>query len=185
MPTDDEIIARFSHWDPKNKRVAHGLGIVIASFLAIPTMFAAIWILMNAGYSPYRVLPFSLLAIPVMFLHEFVHATFQWVFSKEKPLLGFKFPFAFSKLRPNTSISRNEAILSALSPCVLITSVLMAVAFFTTPLIQVALIIVIYLHASTCGGDFHLTHWLLKYPSNTRLGIEDTDIVMFSVPVKT
>jgi len=179
MMIGTNVVDRFSHWDPRNKRVAHGLGIVIASALLIPTMFVALWILIHAGYSSYIALPFFLLAIPAMFLHELIHAVFQWLFGKQRPQLGFKFPFAFSKLGPNVSISRNQGILSALSPFLLITSILVVTAFFVNPLAQVALIIVVYLHTSTCGGDFHLTHWLLRHPSNTRLRVEDMNTVMF------
>lgn len=181
--TSHNVIDRFCHWDPRNKRVAHGLGIVIASVLSIPAMFIALWILIHGGYSSYIVFPFFLLAIPAMFLHELIHAAFQWLFGRKRPELGFKFPFAFSKLRPNVSISRNQGILSALSPFLLITSILVVTAVFVNPLAQVALIIVIYLHASTCGGDFHLTHWLLRHPSNTRLSVKDMDIVVFYEPI--
>lgn len=179
MATGTNVIDRFSHWDPRNKRVAHGLGIVIASALAIPTMFIALWILIHAGYSSYIVLPFFLLVIPAIFLHELIHAAFQWLFGKQRPQLGFKFPFAYSKLRPSASISRNQGIVSALAPFLLITSILIPTALFVDPLLKVALIIVAYLHTTTCSGDFHFASWLLRRPSNTRLRVEDMDTVIF------
>ncbi len=179
MAIGTNVVDRFSHWDPRNKRVAHGLGVIIASALVIPTMFIALRILIHAGYSSYIVLPFFLLVIPVIFLHELIHAAFQWLFGKQRPQLGFKFPFAFSKLRPNVSISRNQGIVSALSPFLLITSILILTALFVNPLSKVALIIVVYLHTPTCSGDFHFTSWLLRRPSNTRLRVEDMNTVVF------
>jgi len=179
MDIGTNIVDRFSHWNPQNKRISHGLSIIITSALVVPIMFIGLRILIHAGYSPYMVLPLFLLVIPVIFLHELVHASFQWLFGKQRPQLGFKFPFAYSKLHPNVSISRNQGIVSALSPFLLITSILLLAVFFVNPVYKVAFIIVVYLHTPTCSGDFHFTSWLLRHPSNTKLCVEGMDTVMF------
>jgi len=169
----------FSPWDPKNKGVAYRLGNIISLILAIPTILICSHILANAGYSPYLALAFFPLAIPTIILHELIHAVFQWLFSKQKPHLGFKRPFPYSKLGPNSSVTRNQGVLSSLAPLFLITLGLLLAVFFVSSLTRVALIIVAYLHASTCTGDLHFARWLLRQPSDTRLRVEDMTTVVF------
>ena len=173
-----ELVDKFSHWDPRNKRITKGLGLVISIILAPPAIFMTIWILLTAGYSTYVGLLFFLLFAPVVFLHEIIHFSFQWLFSKRKPQLGFKWPYPYSALRPNTSISRDQGIICALSPFVLITLVFLIITPFVHPLAQAALIISTYLHAPTCSGDFVFTYRLSRNSKDVRLSVLDFEMVL-------
>ncbi len=173
------MIDRYNHWDPHNKRATYTLMTLIIVVLIISVLPTVVWISLRSGYSPYMFLWFIPLIIPAMVIHELVHAAFQWLFSKKRPQLGFKFPYPYSKLRPNSSISRNQGAFSALSPFLLITSVLIVVALFMNPILQVAVLTTFYLHTPTCSGDFHFTSWLLKHPKNTKLRVLGFDAVLF------
>ena len=174
-----ELVGRFNHWKPQNKQATILLGITMLLIAAAPVIFITYWILTNTGYSPCLVFWFFPLAILMIPLHELIHFVFQWIFSKKRPQLGFKCPYPYSKLRRNSSISRNQGLISALSPLVLVTVVFIVTALFVNPIAQVALIIPAYLHASICSGDLVFTSWLIKHPKDTRLKVEDFETVIF------
>lgn len=179
-----EIVDRFNHWDPRNKRASLLLGIAIIMIFVPLAIFLTFWILMTVGYySQYMGLWFLILAIllviPMTFLHELIHFTFQWLFSKQRPELGFKCPYPYCKLRPNSSISRNQGIFSALSPFLVMTPIFTITIFFVNPIAQVVLIIAICLEIPTFNGDFLFSYWLLKRPKDTRLAVVNFDAVLF------
>ena len=180
---DEVIIGRFNHWDPRNRIATNGLGIFIAPLLAVPAMYFSIAILIRAGYSPYIVLWFFLLGIPAIFIHESIRIAAQWFLSKQRPQWGFRFPFPYSKLHSNVSISRNKGILCAMSPFLFITIVSLLLIPFSKPITQVALIMIVYVHTMIYTGDFNFTHWLLKHPKDARLRAEGFESIMFFVPL--
>ena len=135
------------------------------------------------GFSPLLLLIIvALLVLPGLILHEGSHYLFQWFFSKEKPYFGFKFPFPFSALSPSSSITRNHAILCALAPVFIVTTILVMPALFAPLLLKILLLAWTSMELATCYGDFYLTYRLLKNPSNCRLKNVDNSNVLF-IPI--
>jgi len=174
-----DSIARFNHWDERNKRVTYGLGLVIVMSLGIPVWFLSIFILVGNGIAYLKLFLVVPAAISTVLIHELVHYMFHWVFSKKRPILGFKRPFPYSKLRENSSISRNQGIVSALSPLIIITVVCVLLAIKGSPMTQLIFILTAYFHATICSGDIVSTNRLLKYPKDTRLRVEGDETVIF------
>jgi len=121
----------------------------------------------------------ALLVFPGLILHEGSHYLFQWFFSKEKPYFGFKFPFPFSALSPSSSITRNQAILCALAPVFIVTTILVIPVLFVPLLFKILLLAWISIELATCYGDFYLTYRLLKNPSNCLLKNVSNSNVLF------
>ena len=121
----------------------------------------------------------ALLVLPGLILHEGSHYLFQWFFSKKKPYFGFKFPFPFSALSPSSSITRNQAILCALAPVFIVTTILVIPALFAPLLLKILLLAWTSMELATCYGDFYLTYRLLKNPSDCRLKNVDNSNVLF------
>jgi len=177
-----DSIARFNHWDESNKRVTYRLGIVMVGSLGIPVLLLSILILEanSIAYIAYfKLFLFVPVAIFTVLIHELVHYMFQWVFSKKRPILGYKSPFPYSKLRGNSSISRNQGIVSKLSPLIIITVGCVLLAITASPMTQVIFILTDYAHALICCVYIVSTNRLLKYPQDTRLRVEGYETVIF------
>lgn len=134
------------------------------------------------GYSTLWILLIVALLLPGTAVHELCHYCFQWVFSGQKPYLGFKFPFPYSALAPGTRITRNQAIISALAPFIIITPLLILPTFFVGFLPRVILLAWASVEAATCFGDFLFVVWLLKHPKNLQLGRVGLSNALFGRP---
>jgi len=120
-----------------------------------------------------------LFIFPGLVLHEGSHYIFQWIFSKKQPYFGFKFPFPFSALSPNTSITRNEAIFCAIAPVLTFIVILVIPALFTPLLIKILLLAWASIELASGCGDYYLTFRLLKHPPDIRLTNIDNSNVLF------
>lgn len=159
------IVAEIDLAEPKiarNIELAAGL---IALLIAI--VFGNI--LVSHGYNQWLLIWIVLLLIPGIFLHEVSHYIFQWFFSRKKPQMGIKLPFPYSVLSPKATITRNQAIVCALAPLILISTILSAVASTFTEPISTVIYGYVSIHMATCWGDLLLIRWLLKYPKETKL----------------
>jgi hypothetical protein len=161
--------------EPKLKRRVELISLIIS--LPIVMVFGTI--LELNGFTTLLILIIIALLIPETIVHECLHYLFQWYFSKEKPHLGFKFPFPYSALSPTSSITRNQAILCALAPAFVITPILVIPALFAPLLIKILLLAWASIHLATCYGDFYLTYRLLKNPSNCVLKNINLSNVLF------
>jgi len=154
-----------------------------SGIINLPIVLVFYTILELNGFSPLLLLIIvALLILPGLILHEGSHYLFQWFFSKEKPYFGFKFPFPFSALSPSSSITRNHAILCALAPVFIVTTILVMPALFAPLLLKILLLAWTSMELATCYGDFYLTYRLLKNPSNCRLKNVDNSNVLF-IPI--
>lgn len=175
MNTQD-IIEVIDFYEPPSKwKVGLTTGII---GLIIAIVFGTI--LELNGFS--RLLMFIVVALfffPGLFLHEGLHYLFQWYFSKEKPHLGFKFPYPFSALSPSSSITRNQAIWCALAPAIILTLILVIPALFSSLLFKILLLAWASIELAGCYNDFYLTYRLLKHPSNCLLKNVDLRNVLF------
>jgi hypothetical protein len=143
---------------------------LFSGFIALLVVFIYTHVLTQSGYSPYLLLIIVALLIPGIPVHEEFHLIFQWVFSGRKPYMGFKFPFPYSALAPGARITRNQAIVSALAPFFFITIILMSISLLFGQPMRIITQAWAFIEMATCFGDFYLVLWLLKYPSQTKLG---------------
>ena len=179
-----DTLARFNHWDERNEKETYRLGIIAFGLLGIPALPISVFILVAndlvaVDTEYYKILLFVPVAIFAVLIHELIHYVFQWVFSKKIPELRYKKPFPYSKLRENSSISRNQGIVSALSPLIIITVGCVLFAIIVSPITQVILILTAWTHSLSCGGDIMSTNRLLKYPKDTRSRVEGCEVVYF------
>jgi len=160
--------------DPKTKRQCVWLSFPIA-ILALPLFIKATIILLTNGHSSYLEIFLSLLIalvliVPTYVLHELFHFVFQWAFSRRIPRLSLNPPWPYSALALGTHISRDQGVICALSPVVFITSILVLLSMVVNPQVKVILLMMAYIHAATCAGDFLIVSWLFRHPRHVRLG---------------
>ncbi len=141
-----------------------------SSSIALICVLAFSMILSANGHSTFWILLIVALLLPGTAIHELCHYCFQWFYSKQKPHLGFKFPFPYSALALNARITRNQAIFCALAPFIIITPLLILPSFFVSFLPRIIFLAWASIEIATCFGDFFLVNWLLKYPKNLQLG---------------
>jgi len=125
-----------------------------------------------------QVLGIALIAILLYgFIHEVVHGIFFRVFSHRRPNFGFKIN-PYTTLALGAFISRNQAIMAALSPLLIITLLGLIIWPFVpvTALPIVLLILSVNIASSIC--DLIQSGWLLHYSTNVMYGFDGRDSVV-------
>jgi hypothetical protein len=123
----------------------------------------------GGSFSHYSLLFVIPSLVIVMILHELIHSLFLWFFSKQKPIVRIN----YSLLKSNASVSKKEGVISYLAPFVVISLALVLTSIFTSPAIQLALIIIALIHGPTCHFDFLFAFRLYKCRgANIRLAHE-------------
>ena len=165
MNTDD-IIDIIDFYEPKLKRRE----ILVTTSIALLVGMVSGTILELNGFSRFLILIIvALFFFPGSLLHEGLHYVFQWYFSKQKPHLGFKFPYPYSALSPTSFITRNQAIWCALAPAVILTLILAIPALFTSLPFRILLLSWAAVELASCYTDLYFTYRLLKHPSSCLL----------------
>lgn len=176
MNTEDiDVIEIIDFKDPKLKRSVN----LITGIIALPVVMVFSVILELNGFTSLFILITLALLIPGTILHEGLHYLFQWYFSKENPHLGFKFPFPYSALSPTSSITRNQAVVVALAPALILTPAIVIPALFAPFHIKMLLLAWAFIELATCYGDFYITRRLLKNPSNSLLKNVNLSNILF------
>ena len=179
LPHNRKIVDTLSHFDPRIKRITTWISVGIGLGM-IPVMFLSGVLFGSAGPPIYLwIVTLLLLIVPVIILHELCHFIFQWLFSRRRPRIGFRFPYPYSILQPNAEITRNQAIISAIAPFGLITIVFGIIALFAVPVVASILLLSIALQTPICGGDLFHVYWLLKHPRNLRCCVLGETNILF------
>jgi hypothetical protein len=118
----------------------------------------------------------------VLGLHEGIHAFFFWIFSKQKPLVGFKGAYAYAAM-PGWYFPRNQYLMIGIAPLILIT--LIGILFMAIlPISNLNLVLVaLVINTSGAVGDLFVVIWLLTKPAET-LALDQGDSIEFYVPGK-
>ncbi|MBW6474160.1 MAG: DUF3267 domain-containing protein [Anaerolineaceae bacterium] len=128
---------------------------------------------------------FGKLIITIIFvlsLHEAVHALFFWIFSQQKPVVGFKGFFAYASM-PGWYFPRNQYLIIGIAPLILITLVgVVCLAILPSTLLNLVLVALV-LNTSGAIGDLFVVIWLLTKPVET-LALDQIDTIEFFVPGK-
>lgn len=166
-PNGHELVSTLDLTERRNARKIH----TFSAFIGFLVVMICIIALSVSGYSPYLVAITIPLLIPMVLLHELSHYVFQWLFSHQRPRLGFKFPFTYSALAVGARISRNQGIFCAFAPLVFVTMLLGLPSLLVSFVPKVILLALVSFNIATCVGDFLVINWLLRHPKHTQLGI--------------
>lgn len=165
-PSSEQTVDSINLAEPPHKNRIEMYSAILA--LLVVAIYA--FILSTFGYSSYFLLIIVVLLIPGVLLHETFPYVFQWVFSGKKPYMGFKLPFPYSALAQGARVTRNQAIFCALAPFLFVTIILVLPSVFLSSPTKLILQAWAFIEVATCFGDFYLIKWLLKHPSDTKLG---------------
>lgn len=118
----------------------------------------------------------------VLVLHEAIHAIYFWVFSRHKPLVGFKGFYAYASM-PGWYFPRNQYLMIGIAPLILI--ILIGILFMAIlPISNLNLVLVaLVINTSGAVGDLFVVIWLLTNPAET-LALDQGDSIEFYVPGK-
>ena len=118
--------------------------------------------------------------ILVLAVHEGIHALFFWIFSGQKPLVGFMGAYAYAAM-PGWYFPRNQYLVIGIAPLILIT--LIGVLFLAVlPVSSLNLVLVaLVINTSGAVGDLFVVIWLLTRPKET-LALDQIDTIEFFVP---
>jgi hypothetical protein len=119
----------------------------------------------------------------ILLLHEGIHAFFFWIFSKQKPVVGFKGAYAYASM-PGWYFPRIQYLIIGISPLILIT--LMGILLIAiAPLSALSMVLVaLVINTSGAVGDLVVVIWLLTKPVST-LALDQINTIEFFVPGQT
>lgn len=116
----------------------------------------------------------------VMLLHEAFHAFFFWLFSKQKPIIGFKGAYAYASM-PGWYFPRNQYLLIGIAPLIFISIIgIILLLILPTSALNLVLIALI-MNTSGAVGDLFVVIWLLTKPATT-YALDQIETIEFFVP---
>jgi len=118
---------------------------------------------------------FLLTMLLVVVLHELCHALFFWLFSRERPKIGFNLLYAYAAA-PDWYFSRNQFILIGLSPVLLITLAGVTAMPFVHFALMPHIILALTINAAGAVGDYIVVMWILGQPAHILLRDEGTAV---------
>jgi hypothetical protein len=116
-----------------------------------------------------------LIILVVVVLHELSHALFFWLFSRERPQIGFNLLYAYATA-PNWYFTRRQFILIGLAPIWLITLAGVIAMPLVSSIITSRLILALTVNSAGAIGDFIVVMWVLGQPADILLRDEGTAV---------
>ncbi|MBN1261294.1 MAG: DUF3267 domain-containing protein [Anaerolineae bacterium] len=114
-----------------------------------------------------RILFIALVVIALLLVvHELVHGLFFWLFTRARPVFGFKGVYAYAGA-PQWFLPRNDYFVVALAPLVILTLVCVAWLPVVPPAGVSLLVLAGVANAAGAVGDILIAVWLLTYPKET------------------
>ena len=121
-----------------------------------------------------------LIILLVMVLHEAVHGIFFWLFSRNKPVFGFKSGYAYAAM-PDWYFPRSQYMIIGMAPFILLDGfgvVLLAVV----PVNALWMVLVaLLMNSSGAVADLAVVTWLLAKPATT-IALDKADTIELYVP---
>lgn len=99
-------------------------------------------------------------------LHELIHGLFYLIFTKEKPVFGFKMMMAYAG-SPNWYLKKNCFLIVALSPLVIISTLGCVLIHFIPQHLSSLVFIPVVINGAGCIGDIWISIILLDKPKET------------------
>lgn len=194
LPRNYQLSGKF---DLKNKRQ-----IIFMNLVGLVLLVFSIWffgLLANqlrgnsANSFSFQISSFSTVVIAIgkligtivftLIVHEGIHALFFWIFSKQKPVVGFKGTYAYAAM-PGWYFPRNEFIVIGISPLILLT-ILGVLCLATLPISLLNLVLLaLIINTSGAVGDLFVVIWLLTKPKET-FANDKIDSIEFYVPAES
>jgi len=127
-------------------------------------------------------LPAFLLTVAlVVVLHELSHALFFWLFSRERPKVGFNLLYAYAAA-PDWFFPRRQFVLIGLAPVLLLTLAGLVALPLVDFLTAARLILALTVNAAGAVGDFIVVMWALGQPADILLRDEGTAVTVYKSP---
>ena len=119
----------------------------------------------NFSLSITSFLLWTVVILGVIVLHELVHGFFLWLFTRERPVFGYSWYYAYAGA-PDWYLPRRPYIVVSLAPLVIITLVGMVLLPFVPATAVIPLLLAITANAAGAVGDILATIWVLWQPAN-------------------
>lgn len=111
----------------------------------------------------------------VVLLHELCHALFFWLFSRQRPKIGFNLFYAYAAA-PDWYFTRSQFVLIALAPVLVLTLAGIIALPLLDFLMTARIILALTVNAAGAVGDFMVVIWVLGQPANILLRDEGTAV---------
>jgi hypothetical protein len=112
-----------------------------------------------------------------LLLHELVHGGCMWLFTRARPVIGFRLLFAYASA-PGWYMPRGQCLVVGLAPLVLISLVGLALVPLVPAALLPSLLLLLILNAAGAVGDILLAGWLLAQPRDALVRDSDTEVAM-------
>lgn len=146
----------------------------VAAFLNPPFFWLELRI-----FAATLTLPTFLLTVAlVVVLHELSHALFFWLFSRERPKVGFNLLYAYAAA-PDWFFPRRQFVLIGLAPVLLLTLAGLVALPLVDFLTAARLILALTVNAAGAVGDFIVVMWALSQPADILLRDEGTAVIAY------
>ena len=116
-----------------------------------------------------------LIILLVVVLHELSHALFFWLFSRERPHIGFNLLYAYATA-PDWYFTRRQFVLIGLAPVLLMTLAGLLIMTQVNALTAAYFILALTVNAAGAIGDFIVVMWVLGQPADILLRDEGTAV---------
>ena len=158
----------------------YSLVILIASVIILQVIIGIMQAFFQFSKAPFpldikhifiELISFVALFMMILIIHEAIHGIFFKLFDPNARIkFGYQTGMVYTS-SPGSRYTRNQYIVIALMPCLIISLALIALFPIVVP--HLALFdILTATHLSTCIGDFYLINQLLKAPKDVK--VEDT-----------
>jgi hypothetical protein len=114
----------------------------------------------------------------VVVLHELSHALFFWLFSRERPQIGFNLFYAYASA-PDWYFTRRQFMLIGLAPVLLMTLAGLIALPLVNLLTASRLILALTVNAAGAIGDFIVVMWVMGQPADILLRDEGTAVTAY------
>jgi len=108
---------------------------------------------------------FVIVFMVMLVVHEGFHGLCFWIFTKKRPLFGFKGFYAYAAA-PEWYLPKGQYLLTGLAPLIGITLICMPLMFVLPAWWMSPLVWMLVLNTSGACGDLWMVYWLLRSPSD-------------------
>lgn len=105
-----------------------------------------------------------ILIVVVIVMHESVHGLFFWIFTRQRPIFGFKGWYAYAAA-PGWYLPRNQFLLVGIAPLLLLSLLGLVLLPVVPPLFGLLLLVGMTMNVAGAVGDLFVVVWLLTKPA--------------------
>jgi len=166
LEISQNLVGTMNLTERKNKRIVNA-GSILITLIAVAVFIGE---LDNEGYSTYWLYLSLAIFIPLTLIHEYCHFFPQWLFSRQRPHLGWASMFPYSSLATNARTTRNQGIICTMAPLLIITPVLILLSMLFNPLWRLILLALASMEVASCFADLFLVGWFIRHDRQLKWG---------------